>query len=336
MNASSERSASLWGRHSSIEAPSLEANATAEVAVIGAGIAGLSIAYELARSAKEVVVLDRGRIGGGMTARTTGHLASELDDYYHVLIEKRGVDAAREVCRAQIEAVDRVETIVREEGIECDFRRLDGYLFLAPGTEPTLLEKEYEAVRRVGLEVAWADRAPIPGVRTGRCLRFASQGRFHPLKYLDGLVEALRRRGARLYGDTIVNDVAEEGDGGVVVRMAGGVEMRVRACAVATNSPFNEVEVHYKQAPYRTYAIAGRVPRGSVEDALFWDTLDPYHYVRLQPADDASDWLISGGEDHKTGEADDMEVRFALLESWTRAHFPSFGAVEHRWSGQVL
>ena len=79
-----------------------------------------------------------------------------------------------------------------------------------------------------------------------------------------------------------------------------------------------------------------RVPRGSVEDALFWDTLDPYHYVRLQPADDASDWLISGGEDHKTGEADDMEVRFALLESWTRAHFPSFGAVEHRWSGQVL
>jgi glycine/D-amino acid oxidase-like deaminating enzyme/nitrite reductase/ring-hydroxylating ferredoxin subunit len=336
MNASSERSASLWGRHSSIEAPSLEANATAEVAVIGAGIAGLSIAYELARSAKEVVVLDRGRIGGGMTARTTGHLASELDDYYHVLIEKRGVDAAREVCRAQIEAVDRVETIVREEGIECDFRRLDGYLFLAPGTEPTLLEKEYEAARRVGLEVAWADRAPIPGVRTGRCLRFASQGRFHPLKYLDGLVEALRRRGARLYGDTIVNDVAEEGDGGVVVRMAGGAEMRVRACAVATNSPFNEVEVHYKQAPYRTYAIAGRVPRGSVEDALFWDTLDPYHYVRLQPADDASDWLISGGEDHKTGEADDMEVRFALLESWTRAHFPSFGAVEHRWSGQVL
>ena len=133
-----------------------------------------------------------------------------------------------------------------------------------------------------------------------------------------------------------MNDVAEQEDGTVLVRTEAGASAHVGACVVATNSPFNEVEVHYKQAPYRTYAIAGRVPRGSVEDALFWDTLDPYHYVRLQPGDDGSDWLISGGEDHKTGEADDMEARFARLESWTRAHFPGFGAVEHRWSGQVL
>ena len=91
-----------------------------------------------------------------------------------------------------------------------------------------------------------------------------------------------------------------------------------------------------KQAPYRTYAIAARVPRGSVADALFWDTLDPYHYVRLQPAEDGSDWLISGGEDHKSGEADDMEARLARLESWTRTLFPGLGEVEHRWSGQVM
>ena len=112
--------------------------------------------------------------------------------------------------------------------------------------------------------------------------------------------------------------------------------MRAGACVVATNSPFNEVEFHYKQAPYRTYAIAARVPRGSVADALFWDTLDPYHYVRLQPAEDGSDWLISGGEDHKSGEADDMEARLARLESWTRTLFPGLGEVEHRWSGQVM
>jgi glycine/D-amino acid oxidase-like deaminating enzyme/nitrite reductase/ring-hydroxylating ferredoxin subunit len=336
MNASAERSVSVWGRHAPVEAPRLEADETADVAVVGAGIAGLSIAYELARAGRSVVVVDRGPIGGGMTARTTGHLASEIDDYCHVLIEERGLDAARQVCRAQIEAVDRIEAIVREEEIDCDFTRLDGYLFLAPGTDPADLEKEYEAARRLGLEVFWADRAPIPGVRTGRCLRFPNQGRFHPLKYLDGLVRALRGRGARLYADTVVNDVAEEEDGTVVARTAQSASVRARACAVATNSPFNEVEVHYKQAPYRTYAIAGRVPRGSVEDALFWDTLDPYHYVRLQPADDASDWLISGGEDHKTAEADDMEARFMRLEEWTRAHFPPLGAVERRWSGQVL
>jgi glycine/D-amino acid oxidase-like deaminating enzyme len=336
VNASSERSRSLWGKSAIANAPPLAADATADVAVVGAGIAGLSVAYELARSGRSVIVLDRGPIGGGMTARTTGHLASALDDYYHALIEADGIDAARQVCAAQVAAVDRIEAIVREERIDCDFTRLDGYLFLGPDTDPAVLEKEHAAAREVGLAVDWADEAPIPGIRSGRCLRFPNQGRFHPLKYLNGLIGCLARAGVRLHGGTTVNDVAEEKDGTVLVRSEGGATARVKACAVTTNSPFNEVDIHYKQAPYRTYAIAARVSRGSVADALFWDTLDPYHYVRLQPGEDGADWLISGGEDHKSGEADDMEARLARLESWTRRLFPSFGDVEHRWSGQVL
>jgi hypothetical protein len=86
----------------------------------------------------------------------------------------------------------------------------------------------------------------------------------------------------------------------------------------------------------RTYAMAGRVPQGSVEDALIWDTLWPYHYVRLQPAGEGEEWLISGGEDHRSGTVDDMDQRFARLEDWTRGHFPSFTGAEHRWSGQVM
>ena len=338
MNASLERSRSVWG--TSADAPNASPRAsdrTAGVAVVGAGIAGLSTAYELARSGEKVTILDRGSIGGGMTARTTAHLASALDDYYHVLIAGHGIETARQVCRAQTDAIDRIETIVREERIDCDFRRLDGYLLRAPETEPEVLDKEYEAARQVGLDVVWAEAAPVPSAPTGRCLRFLNQARFHPLKYLNGLVRCLERHGAELYSGTIVNDVAEQEDGTVLVHTASGRVVRARACVVATNSPFHEVQVHFKQAPYRTYAVAGRVPRGSVEDALFWDTLDPYHYVRLQPSEDgASDWLISGGEDHKTGEADDMEARFERLEAWTRALFPSFGHVEHRWSGQVL
>jgi len=336
VNASSERSRSLWGKSATVDAPPLAADATADVAVVGAGIAGLSVAYELARAGRSVIVLDRGPIGGGMTARTTGHLASELDDYYHALIEVRGIDAAREVCAAQVAAVDRIEAIVREERLDCDFARLDGYLFPAPETDPAVLEKEHAAARRVGLAVDWADEPPIPGLRSGRGLRFPNQGRFHPLKYLNGLIGCLPGAGVRLHGGTTVNDVAEQEDGTVRVRTADDATVRAGACVVATNSPFNEVDVHYKQAPYRTYAIAARVPRGSVADALFWDTLDPYHYVRLQPAEDGSDWLISGGEDHKSGEADDMEARLARLESWTRTLFPGLGEVEHRWSGQVM
>ena len=117
MNASAERSVSVWGRHAPVEAPRLETDETADVAVVGAGIAGLSIAYEAARAGKSVVVIDRGPIGGGMTARTTGHLASALDDYYHVVVDERGIEAARAVCRAQAEAVDRIEAA--EPAVPC-------------------------------------------------------------------------------------------------------------------------------------------------------------------------------------------------------------------------
>jgi glycine/D-amino acid oxidase-like deaminating enzyme len=80
-------------------------------------------------------VLDRGPLGGGMTARITGHLASELDDYYHELIHVRGVEQAIQVRKAQAAAIDRIEEIIREETIDCDFRRLDSFLFLAPETD---------------------------------------------------------------------------------------------------------------------------------------------------------------------------------------------------------
>jgi Rieske Fe-S protein len=89
-------------------------------------------------------------------------------------------------------------------------------------------------------------------------------------------------------------------------------------------------------APYRTYAIAFVVKRGELPDALYWDTEDPYHYVRTQPGADENDFLIVGGEDHKSGEANDGVQRFARLESWVRPLIPALGEVTHRWSGQVL
>jgi glycine/D-amino acid oxidase-like deaminating enzyme len=218
MNVSSEKSISVWGKTAEFkDAPSLENDTTADVAVVGAGIAGLSIAYELIRAGKRVIVLDRGPLGGGMTARTTGHLASELDDYYHKLIDVRGLEEAIQVRNAQTAAIDRIESIIREERIDCDFRRLDDFLFLAPESDASILEKEFEAARRVGLDVEWAGRAPIPGRNTGRCLCFPNQACFHPLKYLSGLIGAIQARGGRLHAETVVNQVASQKDENVLL-----------------------------------------------------------------------------------------------------------------------
>src|SRR5690242_302848 len=163
-----------------IEASPLQSDEMCDVVVIGSGIAGLSTAYELCRFGRSVIVVDRGKIGGGMTARTTAHLATELDDFYSELIRVRGEDEARLYYDSQVAAVNRIEAICADERIDADFARVDGFLFPAEESHRADLEKEYQACRKINVDVDWTDRAPVPGINTGSALHFPNQGRFHP------------------------------------------------------------------------------------------------------------------------------------------------------------
>jgi len=337
MPSDSGTTTSLWeARNELVVAPELDADAQADVCVVGAGVAGLTTAYLLARAGQAVVVLDDGPIGGGETCRTTAHLSNVIDDRFHVLEEHLGPERTRAAQESHRAAIDRIEALVAAEGIECGFARVDGHLFLAPGQPRELLEREAAAAQRAGLDdLVRLERAPLAGFDTGPCLRFPRQAQLEPLRYLAGLVAALGRAGARLH---TAHATEIEGGADAHVTTRAGRTVRAAAVVVATNSPVNDrFTIHTKQAPYRTYAIAARIPRASVPPGLYWDMADPYHYVRLAGtgAND-EDVLIVGGEDHKTGQASAATERHAALESWMRARFPAAGAVEQRWSGQVL
>src|SRR4051794_19810879 len=196
-----EATESVWMESAEVKRHrSLSKDVEADVCVIGAGIAGVTTAYLLAREGKSVVLLDDGPIAGGQTQRTTAHLSNAIDDRYVEVEKVHGQEGARLAAESHTAAIDRIEANCREEGIDCDFERLDGYLFVAPGQSGDILDQELAAARRAGLAgVEIVPRAPLTSFDTGRCLRFPRQGQFHILKYLAGLARALQRRGGKIY-----------------------------------------------------------------------------------------------------------------------------------------
>jgi glycine/D-amino acid oxidase-like deaminating enzyme len=317
------------------DAKPLFQNERCDVVVIGAGIAGISTAYELACRKLSVIVVDRGSIARGMTARTTAHLAPLCDDLMSEMTKLRGLAASKIFYESQAASVDRIEDIQKSEKIDCDFRRLDGYLFQGNGLPSDIIDTELEAVREVGAAVHRLVGVPLRGCDERHVLRYPRQGIFHPLKYLAGVATAAQKLGVRVFSETPVEGLEEKNDSVTVKTTRAQIDAGY--AVVATNSPISDrFALHTKMAPYRTYAMAFEIKKGLLPDALYWDTEEPYHYVRLQPGDQKTDYVIVGGEDHKSGEANDGEQRFARLESWVRPLIPDLQTVVHRWSGQVL
>jgi glycine/D-amino acid oxidase-like deaminating enzyme/nitrite reductase/ring-hydroxylating ferredoxin subunit len=322
------------------DAPLLQGKHVADTVIVGSGMAGLSAAYELTVAGKKVIVVDRGSIAGGMTSRTTAHLAPICDDGLSSLINLRGEEMARLFQQSQEAAVDRIEAIVGGLAIDCDFRRLDGFLFPAPNMKRDearkQADKEFEAASKVGAAVERAGGVPLEGFRNAPALRYPRQATFHPLKYLQAITGAIFDGGGRIFAHSAVEAI-EAGKEDITVTFANGARITAQHGIVATNSPINKrVELHSKMAPYRTYAMAFAIPRDALPDALYWDMADPYHYVRLNPGPRGHHYLIAGGEDHKSGEADDGDKRFKNIEEWIRKLVPELGNEVHRWSGQVM
>jgi glycine/D-amino acid oxidase-like deaminating enzyme/nitrite reductase/ring-hydroxylating ferredoxin subunit len=315
----------------------LQENLRVDVCIVGAGIAGMTTAYLLAREGKSVVVLDKNSIGGGETANTTAHLSSFPDATFREIERLHGVEGARLAAQSYTAAIAQIETIVAEEEIDCDFERLDAYLFLAEGDSESNLHAEYEATNRAGVSVNELTAAPI-NLDLGPCVHFPNQAQFHPLKYLSGLAAAIERLGGHICSDTEASEM--KGGKTAEVKTKNGATVSASSIVVATNTPVNDwVKMHTKQAAYRTYAIGIVVDPDSIPKALYWDTADPFHYVRLQRIRDGNkvhDVLIIGGEDHKTGQADDAEERFLRLAAWARKLFPGITDAQYRWSGQII
>lgn len=326
-----------------IEYSPLRQEKKTDVLIIGGGLAGLSTAYSLLKAGKKIILVEDGLIGSGESGRTTAHLTSALDDRYYEIENIFGEDGSRLAAESHTAAIDWIEATIKNENIDCDFERVDGFLFLHPSDKAETLTKEFEATQKAGLKTEWQTQTHHITAYNGASIKFPRQAQFHIMKYMQGLANAITKMGGEIYTRSHAEDISKRG------AVCNGYKVDATNIVVATNSPVNDmVTMHTKQSPFRTYVIGARIPKGSLPHSLWWDTgnMDskwftaPYHYVRVQPFDNEFELLIAGGEDHKTGQADDEgineEDRYDVLEKWTRKHFPVLTDIVYRWSGQVL
>ncbi len=312
-------------------------NMSTDVLVIGAGIAGLSTAYQLLKNGKSVIVIDRElHLGLHESGLTSAHLSNAVDGRYSFLRQVHGLETMRLVAESHTQAITMIEHICQEEGIDCDFKRVNGYLFLDSEDDLKLFKDEVLAAREVGLNVELLSRAPLQMFDTGPCILFPNQGQFHPVKYLQGLAQAIQRLGGKIFTESPATDVKYGAPHKVITDQ--NYEILCQDLVVCTNSPVNDIiTMHTKMGAYRSYVIAVEIPRGQLEPMLLWDTGDPYHYVRLiQNKNSEYDLLIVGGEDHRTGQQVFPEACYENLKHWVRERLQIQPRVVAQWSGQIL
>lgn len=297
-----------------------------DVAIVGGGITGLTTALLLKNAGKRVAVLEARSVAGGVTAKTSGHLTLVMDTRHFELVKQFGHERTQLVVDAGKAALDFIERVVKQYGIECGFTRVPGYLFTERKEQLGALELELNTWAELGLRAEKA-LTPVPFAVKGG-LRIEGQAQFNPRAYLAPLAARIHEGESYVFGNSPVTGI-REGDP-CQLEISDGRTLKADQVVLATHSPLNVVLLQTKLARYQSYVIAG--PAAHLPDALLWDMEDPYHYVRTAQTRNGP-VLVVGGGDHKTGKEPGGTPPFTKV----LAYAERFGIrPTMNWSQQVL
>lgn len=313
--------------------PTLDKDLTVDVAIVGAGLTGVSTAYLLTEAGRSVALLDKKAIASGDTAYTTAFLTEEYDTDLTEIDKRWGSEKATLVWQAGQKAIDEIELISKKEGIECEFVRCPAYHFTLGKEDVAYLQDYTRVASELGFSAEFLTNDKLPFLELG-FMRLPDQGKFHPLKYTMQLAEIASRNGAHIFEHTEVAEV--HGEDPITIRTSHAT-ITAQYVVVATHAPFHgALELQTQLVPYNTYALEAKIPKDVLPQAVFWDTEEPYNYFRVDPREDY-DRLILGGADNKTGKHDEAASHHDELEKYIETEILPNTKFEimHRWSGQV-
>jgi len=329
----------FWIDSASIQRfPKLRSNVNADVVIVGAGITGITAAYLLKGAGSTVVLIERERVASIDTGHTTAHLTCITDVELQTLARNFGNDHAQAAWDAGAAAIDEIERIIAEQDIECEFKRVPAYLHVSTERfskkETSFLKKEAAVAANLGFDAVYLRSIPyfnLPGVR------FANQAKFHPRKYLRYLLRKIPGNGSYVFEKSVATEFDAKKRRVKVNRNWISFDRIV----MATNNPLvglarltGATLLQTKLSLYTSYALGAQVQPETVPEALFWDTRDPYDYLRID-RHRGYDYIVYGGEDHKTGQKKATEQSYARLRARLKKIIPK-ARVDHRWSGQVI
>jgi glycine/D-amino acid oxidase-like deaminating enzyme/nitrite reductase/ring-hydroxylating ferredoxin subunit len=309
--------------------PALSGSGGVDVAIVGAGIVGLTTAYILAEAGLSVAVLEARRVGRQVTGRSTAKITSQHALIYRHLIDTRGIDQAKYYAEANRRGAEQITAWVKQLGIACELERKDAYTYTCDPAQRDDIAAETEAARRVGFDARRLDRAPLP-FETAAAMRFPDQAQFNPAQYLVGLARAVEAAGGRIFENTRVTAV----DPGHRWRVATGRgTLDAKDVVIATNLPMAGPGDYDGRAQPRCHiAMAFRAGNEVNIDGMFIGIDEPTHSIRMG-RDSEGPLLVVLGPRFNTGQDGDVAKRFRDLDDWVHANLPAGDAAWH-WTNE--
>jgi glycine/D-amino acid oxidase-like deaminating enzyme/nitrite reductase/ring-hydroxylating ferredoxin subunit len=301
-----------------------------DVLIVGGGVTGIATALQLQKAGKQCIVAEAYNLCFGTTGGTTAHLNTFFDNSYHDIKKDFGEDNAQLVARATSQSLELYRSNIEQYGIDCGYEQKDGFVYAQDEKQADELDKIYEDSKKAGVDVAYTDRIPLP-IPFQKAIVYHEQAQVHPSKYVYALARAFEEAGGVIVQDCRVKNF--KGDILLEIETNKGT-IRSSYLIWATHIPPGVNLLHFRCAPYRSYAMAVTLKDHAYPDGLVYDMQDPYHYFRTQEVD-GKKYLIVGGEDHKTAHEENTESCFTSLEAYVREHF-EVDNIAFKWSSQFF
>jgi glycine/D-amino acid oxidase-like deaminating enzyme/nitrite reductase/ring-hydroxylating ferredoxin subunit len=284
----------------------------------------------LQKAGKKCLLAEAQTIGFGTSGGTTAHLNTMMDTSYDILAKNFGEENARLVQKSAREAIDLVIKNISEYKIDCEFGEKDGFLYSQDEKQTKELADILEGSKKAGCDIEYANTIPVP-VDFEKAVVFKRQAQLNASKYFYALAKVFEDAGGVLVQGCRVTGIKEIDPLEVETPMGN---IRAKFLIYATHVPPGVNLLHFRNAPYRSYAMAVKLKDGNYPDGLAYDMYNPYHYYRTQEVD-GEKYLVAGGEDHKTAHEENTEACFTRLESYLMKYF-AVEKVSFKWSSQYF